>query len=94
MEVFTKFALVHELEHIQQFQQGRLTKDIIDHENDLSYENRPLEIEANTVANNIISSYGVFEERISEHIYSNTAVDNNSAQIILEITSELFGSCR
>lgn len=88
IDIFVKATLIHELIHILQFQQGRLDKDIMMEEKKLPYKDRFLEKEANERARTIISSYGEFEAKIAEYIYSNDSVDNNSLTSIIEISSK------
>ncbi|EQF22306.1 hypothetical protein QEW_4475 [Clostridioides difficile CD160] len=46
--------LTHELVHVQQFDSGRLTEEIIDKHKDIQYENRWYENETNERANEIM----------------------------------------
>lgn len=88
INIFVKSTLVHELIHVQQFQQGRINKNIMEEQKKLQYKDRPLEIEANNRSREIISSYGEFDAKIAEYIYSNQSIDNSSLTMIFELFSK------
>ncbi|MBZ9621403.1 hypothetical protein G9F71_000665 [Clostridium sp. FP2] len=90
IEIYVKATLIHELVHIQQFQNGRLTEEVMNEEKQLPYERRHLEMEANSMANEVISNWGEFESNIAEYIYSNISVNNDSASILFELFSNEY----
>lgn len=84
-DIYIKNALVHELVHIKQFENGKLTIETIMDEKKLHYTDRTLEIEAENRARKIISSYGNFEEEIMKYISSKNCFTNDSMCKIEEI---------
>lgn len=77
LDIFVKFVLVHEMVHIQQMKVGKLTKEVINKEGQLSYEKRPLEREANLIATRIIGSIGELELIVAKSISRDIILDNN-----------------
>ena len=90
VDIFIKNTLVHELVHIQQFKNGKLTKKIIDEEKELDYKKRSLEIEAESIAKQVMSSYGEFEKEVMEYISSNKSFDNLAMDEIIQIYMKQF----
>lgn len=91
LNIFIKNALVHELIHVWQFENGRLNKEIIEKEKEIDYEGKSFEIEAKDMAKQIISSYGEFEKEIMDYVTSNKPFGNNDLQKIIEFYSKQFG---
>lgn len=92
IETYIKVMFLHELIHIQQFKNNKLTKSVIEKEKELQYENRPLEIEAKNISKELIGEYGRFEFEIVKFINSNLSVNNNDVTKIVELFSNVTGS--
>ncbi|HBE9444674.1 hypothetical protein [Clostridioides difficile] len=71
--IYIKMILVHELVHVQQFEIGRLTEEIIDKHKDIQYENRWYENEANEKAKKImLLNADSFREGIINFVSNNS----------------------
>ncbi|MFC4303770.1 hypothetical protein [Cohnella boryungensis] len=82
VEICIKFALVHELVHVRQFKAGVLTKQKMKELQQVPYEKRDIEIEANTIAKEILNRYGKYNAKVLEILTSNESIDNiNLAEI-------------
>ena len=90
VDIFIKNALVHELVHIQQFKNWKLTKKTIYEEKELDYKKINLEIEAESISKQFMSSYGKFEKEVIEYISSNKSFDNLAMDEIIPIYREQF----
>lgn len=91
-DIYIKVIFLHELVHIQQFKNNRLTQDVIEKEKELSYKNRPLEIEAISISKQIIGGYGRFEYEIAKYINSNLSINNDNITEIFNLFSDFTGS--
>ncbi|SCX80722.1 hypothetical protein SAMN05720606_10181 [Paenibacillus polysaccharolyticus] len=72
-------AIAHEYVHIQQFEQGKITAEIMEIQNQLNYAEREIEREAVRVAKELLIQYtGLEDSRLNQIINGN--VDNDSAR--------------
>ncbi|HFL3653753.1 TPA: hypothetical protein ACG3P3_001477 [Clostridioides difficile] len=79
--IYIKMTLVHELVHVQQFDSGRLTEEIIDKNKEISYEKRWYEIEAKEKANEImLLNADNFERGIIDFLSKNNQCPMRSEQ--------------
>lgn len=91
MELITRIfvfnAVAHEYVHVQQFEQGRITAEIIEVQNQLNYEQREIEIEASNVAKELLIQYtGLETQRVNQILSGNS--DNDSAAELSEYLIE------
>ena len=71
--IYIKMILVHELVHVQQFERGILTQEIIDENKKIPYEKRWYEIKANEKANEImLLNADNFERGIIDFVSNNS----------------------
>jgi hypothetical protein len=84
VEICIRFALVHELVHVQQFKTGVLTKEKMKELQQIPYEERDVEIEANNLAKEILSRYGNYDTRVLEILTSNESLDNENLPQFLD----------
>lgn len=84
-ELCVKYTLVHELAHIQQYKNGKITNESIVEEFKISYAYRPLENEADSIAMQLISSLGEFEAEIIPFI-----ILRNNKQFNLDISQDFI----
>lgn len=82
VKIYLKFLLIHEMVHIQQFKQGRISKQIKTIEEIKPYEERLYEIEANNTARNIMSELGEFEAAIADMILNQECINNEDVSRI------------
>jgi len=86
VELFVKYALVHELVHVRQFKVGELTKQKKDDMSPIPYEERDLEIEANLYATETMGRTGGFDNRIIGLIApTSESIDNENLYQILNL---------
>ncbi|PFK30748.1 hypothetical protein COJ18_27070 [Bacillus cereus] len=85
IELSVKFALVHELVHVKQFKNGKLTKKRMEEMKSIPYEKREVEIEANTIAKEVMGRNNEFDRRIIRILTSNDSIDNDNLHGILEL---------
>ncbi|MGX7632588.1 hypothetical protein ACWOMK_27915 [Bacillus thuringiensis] len=85
IELSVKFALVHELVHVQQFKNGKLTKKRMEEMKSIPYEKREVEIEANTIAKEVMGRNNEFDRRVIRILTSNDSIDNDNLHGILEL---------
>lgn len=84
-EICLKFALVHELVHVQQFKRGLLTRETMEQLKETPYEEREVEIQANNIAREIIGRESEFAKKILGFYNSKKTVDNNDVHYILDL---------
>lgn len=82
VELCAKFLLVHELVHVKQFKDGKLTKPEWEEMLKIPYEERDIEIEANEIAKQVISRSGKFAEEIIALFTSKKSLDNEKWEVI------------
>lgn len=80
--LFIQFVYAHELAHLKQIEDGRLSKQIIEEYKNTYYYKRPYEIDANESAQKILNKYGKFEMMVIESILLN--IPNNNLPIQLK----------
>ncbi|USK60411.1 hypothetical protein [Peribacillus asahii] len=85
IELCVKFALVHELVHVQQFKKGILTQEKMRELKGIRYEERDVEIEANNIATQIMSNKSEFDKRIISILTTKESVDNDNLPEILDL---------
>ncbi len=85
VDICVNFALVHELVHVQQFKMGRLNKDKLEALKEIPYKDRDIEIEANSIAKEIIINGNEFNRKIINILLSNKVIDNDELQEILNV---------
>ncbi|MEE6185100.1 hypothetical protein [Bacillus pretiosus] len=88
IELSVKFALVHELVHVQQFKNGKLTEEKMEEMKSIPYEEREVEIEANTIAKEVMGRNNEFDKRIIRLLTSDDSIDNDNLHSILELFSK------
>lgn len=88
IELYVKFALVHELVHVQQFKKGILTQEKMRVLKDIRYEERDVEIEANNIATQIMSNKSEFDKRIISMLTTKETIDNDNLPEILDLLAE------
>ncbi|KEO84102.1 hypothetical protein [Tumebacillus flagellatus] len=76
VELCAKFVLVHELVHVKQFKDGKLTMHKWGEILKIPYKGRCIEIEANEIAKQVISRFGKFAEEIIGILTSYKSLDN------------------
>lgn len=80
VSIFLKLALVHEIIHILQFEEQRITKESMRHENSFMYGEGPLEADVSTRIKGIFRQMGGFSEEVMKVINSGKSLDNDSAE--------------
>ncbi|MFE8698300.1 hypothetical protein ACFYKT_18410 [Cytobacillus sp. FJAT-53684] len=85
IELCVKFALVHELVHVQQFKKGKLTQGKMRELKGISYEQRDVEIEANNIAKQVLSGKSEFDRKIISLLTSKESIDNENLQGTLDL---------
>ena len=90
VDICVRFLLVHELTHVLQINQGRLTKEIFEGSNKIPYEKRDFEMEADLKAIEIMEGYGDFTLEICNLVKLRRSLDNDSVQILIK-SSEIDG---
>lgn len=85
VEICIKFALVHELVHVKQFKEGVLTKQRMNELREIPYEKRDVEIEANSIAKDILNRCGNYSMKVLEILTSNESIDNVSLPQMVRI---------
>ncbi|NOU83887.1 hypothetical protein GC101_34090 [Paenibacillus sp. LMG 31459] len=81
--IFVFNAIAHEYVHVQQFEQGRITAEIMEVQNQLNYDQRDIEIEAARVAKELLIQYtGLETQRVNQILSGNS--DNVSAAELSE----------
>ncbi|MES9734313.1 hypothetical protein, partial [Bacillus sp. AP50] len=67
-----------------QFKSGKLTKEKLEEMKSIPYEEREVEIEANTIAKEVMGRNNEFDKRIIRFLTSNDSIDNDNLHSILE----------
>ncbi|QQN86674.1 hypothetical protein [Bacillus toyonensis] len=71
--------------HVQQFKNGKLTEEKMEEMKSIPYEEREVEIEANTIAKEVMGRNNEFDKRIIGLLTSNDSIDNDNLYSILEL---------
>ncbi|UOK62189.1 hypothetical protein MT997_28385 [Paenibacillus sp. OVF10] len=80
-------AIAHEYVHIKQFEEGRITAETMEIQNQLNYEEREIEIEAARLAKELLIQYTSMEGARLNQILSGN-IDNDSARELSNYFSE------
>lgn len=83
VNICIRYLLVHELIHVLQTSQGRLTKEIFEESKKTPYEKRDFEIEADLRAIEIMRRYGEFALKICNMVKLRQGLDNESVKILM-----------
>lgn len=86
VEIYIKYIIVHELMHVKQIKEQSLTKEKYECSAKEAYEKRDFEIEADTVAKQIVGNEGVFSKYLVEIISNKKNIDND----IVECLTKMF----
>jgi len=85
IDICIKYLLAHELIHILQIKEGRLTKEIFEASKKKDYKEREFEIEADLRAIEIMGKYGKFEQEVSEIVKLRKSLDNENVKTLIRL---------
>ncbi len=82
-------AIAHEYVHIKQHEEGRLTQEVMDLENQIDYKQRGLEIEASLRSQELVIGFTGIEPLVLGQIISENIDNDNASTIEHEIVEWL-----
>ncbi|GAB6181755.1 hypothetical protein JCM14036_30740 [Desulfotomaculum defluvii] len=90
-EIYIKYTLVHELVHIKQIHDGRLTKEEKEQGEQIDYYDRWYEKEAIEIAKEIVEQEGNFERNVVQKINNVQGINNEDRQRLIEMFLDAEG---
>lgn len=84
-ELYLKFILVHELTHVRQLKDGKITEEIVEKNKKIPYNEREIEKEAIDKAARTISNFSSFSAEVVKRFLSNEMIDYEIARKLIEL---------